>query len=84
MRVTGYRPARHHLGDVLRVDLLPIIETAGRSEAVLPPESGDLLLGLPESCRSGFRAPAVIALPFGLLASTFSDSDLILVGLNLF
>ena len=78
------RPARHHLGNVLRVDLLLDHRTAGRSEAVLLLESGDLLLGLLNLAVADFGHLAVVALPFGLPGLDFQRLDLILVGLNLF
>ena len=77
------RPARHHLGDILRIDLLLDHRTAGRSEFVLLLEGRNLLLGLLDLAVADLGDLAVIALALGLLGLDLQLLDPVLVGLDL-
>jgi len=78
------RPARHHLGDVLRIDLLLDHRAVGRRQFVLLLERGDLLLRLLDLAVADFGHLAVIALALGLLRLDLQGFYFVLVRLNLF
>ena len=77
------RPARHHLGHVLRIDLLLNQGAAARRRLELGLQSLDLLLRLDDLAVAQLRHAAVVALPFGLLRLDLVTLDVVLLALDL-